>query len=102
MSFETYYISKFFGKPALHNLTSQGVGQRIASAVHCAELLVPRAVRPWTADIPVEGIQIQPRRTIMFTPALFPLAAFSLFGKGFAGLAMQFEPPPHQRDAQTS
>ena len=95
-------FQNFFCKPALYNLTSQRVGQRVASAVHCAESLVLGAIWSWAADIPVEGIQIQPRRTMMFTPDPFPLAAFSLFGKGFAGLAMQFGPPPHQRDAQTS
>ena len=42
-------------------------------------------------------------RSFMLTPAPSHLqAGFSLFGRAFDGLAMQFEPPPHQRDAQTS
>ena len=68
----------------------------VASAVQCAVSLVPGAIWRWVADFPGDGIELQPRRTTtMFTLApdsVSLLSGFSLFGKGFAGLAVQFEP----------
>ena len=55
------FRNSLFCKPALHDLqgTSERVAQRVAGAVHRAELLLPGAVRLWAAHVPREGIQIQ-------------------------------------------